>query len=358
MVNSADLMIPAGVRDKRAAKGLAIWLYAMCALVALMVTVGGATRLTDSGLSITQWDLIIGTLPPMSEEKWLSEFEKYQQIPEFERVNSSMDLEGFKTIYWWEWGHRNLGRFIGLAYLIPMLWFVFSGAVTSRPLKLQLGGIFLLICGQGAMGWYMVSSGLVDRVDVSQYRLAAHLGLAVIIFGLLFWLAMKFSLKQVGAVPEKGTRQTYRWWTIGIMVAVFAQIILGAFVAGLRAGKTYNTWPLMDGKFFPDGYFVGQADFLHAFETMAAVQFNHRLGAYVLVALAITFWLILRRAGADYGRRALLVTGAVFLQALLGIWTLLAAVPISLGLWHQLGALVVLIAVLFNLFRLTEPAAR
>ena len=358
MVNSADLVIPTGVRDKRAARSLSIWLYAMCALVALMVTVGGATRLTDSGLSITQWDLIIGTLPPMSEEKWLSEFEKYQQIPEFERINSSMDLEGFKTIYWWEWGHRNLGRFIGLAYLIPMLWFVFSGAVTSRPLKLQLGGIFLLICGQGAMGWYMVSSGLVDRVDVSQYRLAAHLGLAVIIFGLLFWLAMQFSLKRIGEAPEKGTRQNYRWWTVGLTVAVFAQIILGAFVAGLRAGKTYNTWPLMDGKFFPDGYFVGQADFLHAFETMAAVQFNHRLGAYVLVALSIIFWLVLRRAGADYGRRALLVTGAVFLQALLGIWTLLAAVPISLGLWHQLGALVVLIAVLFNLFRLTEPSAR
>ncbi len=348
MVTAADLMPYSGARDARAARQIAVWLFVMCGLVALMVTVGGATRLTDSGLSITQWDLIIGSLPPMGDKDWISEFEKYKQIPEYERVNRGMSLAEFKTIYWWEWGHRNLGRFIGLAFLLPAFWFVISGAANSARLKLKLAGVFLLICAQGTLGWYMVSSGLVDRVDVSQYRLAAHLGLAVLLFAIMFWMALRFGQPTDKQTPEKVSPKTCRLASLILLAAVFAQIILGAFVAGLRAGKTYTTWPLMDGRFFPEGYFLGEADFLHAFETMAAVQFNHRFGAYLVTAGAVVFWLYLRQAGASYGRRALLVVAAVFLQATLGIWTLVLAVPISLGLAHQLGALLVLMSVIYN----------
>lgn len=341
-----------GARDRSAAKKIALWLYVMCGLVALMVTVGGATRLTDSGLSITQWDLIIGTLPPMGEEGWMEEFEKYRQIPEYERVNKGMSLEEFKFIYWWEWGHRNLGRFIGLAFLFPLGFFIARGYVKETALKLKLIGTFLLICAQGALGWYMVSSGLVDRVDVSQYRLAAHLGLAVILFGMMLWMALRLDNPPDQSLADEGGRKRFQIVTMALGAAVFLQVILGAFVAGLRAGKAYTTWPLMNGEFFPSGYFIGKADFLHAFETMAAVQFNHRMGAYALLIFAVLYWRHMAKAGETFRKRAGLVFMAVFFQGLLGIWTVVTAVPISLGLLHQLGALVVLSAVLYNLHKL------
>lgn len=328
-------------------RAMALWLYAMCALVALMVTVGGATRLTDSGLSITQWDLVIGTLPPVSEEKWHSEFEKYRQIPEYERVNKGMSLEEFKTIYWWEWGHRNLGRFIGLAWLVPMFAFFGLGAVPGRRLKLALGGVFLLICAQGALGWYMVASGLVDRVDVSQYRLAAHLGLAVILFCLMLWLAFNLSLT---GRHEGAGRAALRRGSLIFAGATFVQVILGAFVAGLRAGKTYNTWPMMDGRFLPEGYW-NHHGLMSLFETHAAVQFNHRLGAYLLIALAAGLWVWWRKADEGAGKYGLLLLAVISLQALLGIWTVVAAVPVSLGLLHQLGALCVLATALYIAWR-------
>ncbi|MBD0427703.1 heme A synthase [Aquisalinus flavus] len=347
-----------GAHDQRTARRMAIWLYVMCGLVAAIVTVGGATRLTDSGLSITEWDVIMGAFPPIGEQAWMEEFEKYRQIPEYQRVNKGMSLEEFKTIYWWEWGHRNLGRFIGMAYLIPWLVFLFSGAMKTTALKVKTGAGIVLIGLQGALGWYMVSSGLVDRVDVSQYRLAAHLGLAFCIFGYFLWLAFNLSLhSRAGEVS--GERQKFWLATVLFGALMGLQILLGALVAGLRAGKAYTSWPLMNGEFFPSGYFSANPGFHDLFETMAAVQFNHRIGAYLVFAAAIALWLSMARAGKPFRKRAGLIVMGVFFQMLLGIWTIVAAVPVSVALLHQLGALVLIAAVLYNAFHLkASPMAQ
>jgi len=341
-----------GAASHRAARRMALWLFFMCALVAAMVIVGGATRLTDSGLSITEWRPVTGVVPPLTEAGWLEELEKYRQIPEYREVNYGMSLADFKFIYWWEWGHRLLGRAIGLAFFIPMAFFIATGQA-RRPLSWKLAGLFLLGGLQGALGWYMVQSGLSERVDVSQYRLAAHLSLAVLLFALMFWLALDlWPARRIGrdAAP-KGLR-------IGaalLAAGVFAQMTLGAFVAGLRAGRTFNTWPLMDGKFFPDGYFAGTPGLNDLFETAAAVQFNHRIGAYLLAAGAVWFAIAARRTGAV--SRALWVLAAVVGQMLLGVWTVLAATPIALGLAHQGGALIVLATALYAAHGLTSARA-
>ncbi len=322
---------------KYAARPVAIWLFFMCALVALMVIVGGATRLTDSGLSIVEWRPVTGAFPPISEAAWLAEFEKYKTIPEYEQVNWGMALADFKVIYWWEWGHRLLGRLIGIAFLIPLMWFAATKRI-DRSLGVKLVGIFLLGGAQGALGWWMVSSGLSERVDVSQYRLAAHLSLAVLLFGLMFWLALDL----VGA--RKEARHRLAPFAVAFAIGVYLQMILGAFVAGLRAGRTFNTWPLMGGEFFPGGYFAGAPRWQDLFETAAAVQFNHRIGAYLLAAA--TLWLVLAARGAVLKRRAQFLFAAVMLQIALGVWTVLAATPIALGLAHQAGALIVFAAAL------------
>ena len=318
---------------------IALWLFFMCGLVAAMVIVGGATRLTDSGLSIVEWRPVTGAIPPMSEADWLSEFEKYKTIPEYAEVNFGMSLAEFKQIYWWEWGHRLLGRVIGFAFLLPLIFFVVTKQVTRR-LSYKLAGLFVLGGMQGALGWWMVSSGLSERVDVSQYRLAAHLSLAVLLFAAMFWLALDLWPQKKIAAPEK-----FRLGAFALAGGVFAQMVLGAFVAGLRAGRTFNTWPLMDGKFFPDGYFHASPAFHDLFETMAAVQFNHRIGAYLLAAGAVWFYLAARKV--EYEPRARLVLAAIGLQIVLGIWTVLAATPIALGLLHQAGALIVLATALY-----------
>ncbi len=318
---------------------VALWLFVMCGLVAAMVIVGGATRLTDSGLSIVEWRPVTGAIPPMSEADWLSEFEKYKTIPEYEEVNFGMSLAEFKQIYWWEWGHRLLGRVIGFAFLLPLIFFAATRQLT-RDLSIKLAGLFVLGGMQGALGWWMVSSGLADRVDVSQYRLAAHLSLAVLLFAAMFWLALDLWPQKKIAAPEK-----FRIGALALAGGVFAQMVLGAFVAGLRAGRTFNTWPLMDGKFFPDGYFNTPATFHDLFETMAAVQFNHRIGAYLLAGAAVWFYLAARKA--RYEARARLVLAAVGLQIVLGVWTVLAATPVALGLLHQAGALIVIASALY-----------
>ena len=328
-----------GAASPQSARRIAIWLFVMCGLVAAMVIVGGATRLTDSGLSITEWRPVTGAVPPLSETAWLEEFEKYKTIPEYELVNFGMSLEEFKVIYWWEWGHRFIGRVIGLAFLFPLLFFV-ATRQTTKPLAIKLFGLFVLGGLQGALGWYMVQSGLADRIDVSQYRLAAHLSLAIILFGLLYWLALDLWPAAKSAVSRK--------LSIGariLCIGVFAQILLGAFVAGLRGGRTFNTWPLMDGRFFPEGYFDGAPGLNDLFETIAAAQFNHRIGAYLVAGGAAWFWAVSR--GSAIESRARLVLAAVGLQVVLGIWTVLAATPISLGLAHQAGALVVFSAALY-----------
>ena len=327
-----------------------LWLIAMAVLIAVMVCVGGATRLTDSGLSITEWDLVMGALPPMSASDWEAAFALYREIPEYQRVNAGMTLGEFKTIYWWEWGHRNLGRFIGLAFLLPLAWFSVTGRVRGR-LRLALWGLFALVCLQGAIGWYMVASGLSERVDVSQYRLALHLGTALVLFSLVVWTILSLGAGR-GRAAATGLA---RWAWAGLILA-FGQVTLGAFVAGLRAGATFNTWPLMDGRFVPEGYFGEPASALDPFERIAAVQFNHRIGAYVLLAFAVLFaWRAWRAGAARYGTVPLAAVGA---QAMLGIWTLIAAVPLSLGIAHQAGALVVLTAFLWSAFALSPAPLR
>lgn len=329
-----------GAVSQVAARRIAIWLLFMCALVAAMVVVGGATRLTDSGLSITEWRPVTGAIPPMSEAAWLDEFEKYKTIPEYQEVNYGMSLESFKEIYWWEWGHRFLGRFIGLAFFVPFVFFLVTKQV-SRPLAIKLGALFILGGLQGALGWWMVSSGLADRVDVSQYRLAAHLSLAVALFGAMFWLVLDL---WPSAKVEVSKRMM--WISVALAGGVFLQMMLGAFVAGLRAGRTYNTWPLMDGAFFPAGYFSGAPGFNDLFESIAAVQFNHRLGAYLLTGAVVWFYVTVRKTLLE--SRARLLLAAVGLQVVLGIWTLLAATPITLGLAHQAGALFVFAVALYT----------
>ena len=328
------------------------WLAACAVLIAVMVCVGGATRLTDSGLSITQWDLVMGALPPMSSADWEAAFALYREIPEYHRVNAGMGLEEFKTIYWWEWGHRNLGRTIGLVVLLPLAWFSLRGVVRGG-LRWRLWGLFALVCLQGAIGWYMVASGLSERVDVSQYRLALHLGTALVLFCLVIWQLLALT-RPAGAAARAGpgTRSLGGWALAGLALA-FGQVTLGAFVAGLRAGATYNTWPLMDGRFVPEGYFGDAARVSDAFERVAAVQFNHRIGAYVLLAFACAFaWRAARAGTARHGAVAL---AAVAGQAMLGIWTLLAAVPLWLGVAHQAGALVVLSAFVWSAYALWAP---
>ncbi|MEQ8178910.1 MAG: COX15/CtaA family protein [Amphiplicatus sp.] len=324
---------------------VAVWLFLMCALVALMVVVGGATRLTDSGLSITEWRPVTGAIPPLSEADWHSEFEKYRQIPEYRLVNKGMSLNEFKEIYWWEWGHRFLGRLLGVAFLLPLIFFAATGRIDQK-LGARLLAIFALGGAQGALGWYMVSSGLSDRVDVSQYRLAAHLALAVMLLALMFWIALDLQKP-----PAKAKRPRLFHGALALAGAVYAQMILGAFVAGLRAGRTYNTWPLMDGEFFPRTYFGAPPRFADLFEQIAAVQFNHRIGAYLVAAGAVWFFVAAR--GSVVRDSARLVLVAILAQIGLGVWTLLAATPIALGLLHQAGALGVLLATLYAAHGLT-----
>ncbi|MEZ5924959.1 MAG: COX15/CtaA family protein [Hyphomicrobiaceae bacterium] len=322
-----------------------VWLWIIALLVLAMAVVGAATRLTDSGLSITEWQPLLGAVPPLSEADWLAAFQKYQAIPEYQRVNLGMTLEEFKPIFWWEWSHRFLGRFIGLAVAGPFLFFWLKGWL-SRTLALRLLGLFLLGGLQGAAGWYMVRSGLVDRVDVSQYRLALHLTLAALIFAWTVWLALGIGRAE-GAAASAGVR----WSAIGLVVLLFLQIAAGAFVAGLDAGLSHNTWPLMDGQLVPDGLLVMSPWFVNLFDNVMTVQFDHRMLAY-LVALWITVMAIRSWHGdaASAGSASLLVL-AVLAQIALGVWTLLSMVPISLGLAHQAGAFVLLGLAVWHLRR-------
>jgi cytochrome c oxidase assembly protein subunit 15 len=343
-------------------RAVRIWLLLVAALVLCMVVVGGATRLTDSGLSITEWQPILGAIPPLSEADWLSAFEKYKTIPEYAIVNSGMSLSQFKFIYWWEWTHRFLGRFIGFAFALPLvgLWL----ARMLRPgFALKLLGVLALGGLQGAIGWYMVMSGLVDRVDVSQYRLALHLLTAFGILALLVWLAL-----DVGPPPDRMRTPTLpRSALCGarlLFVLVLLQAGLGALVAGLKAGLTYNTWPLMDGRFVPDGLGTLSPWYVNVFENITAVQFDHRMVAYAVAAVALWQVVSLARAGTDEctDERAVgsagLLAAAVLAQIALGIWTLVHGVPLALGLAHQAGAAIVVATATLNLHVVTRATAR
>jgi cytochrome c oxidase assembly protein subunit 15 len=319
-----------------------LWLLVVAALIFAMVSLGGATRLTGSGLSITEWQPIMGAVPPLSEAAWLEAFEKYKQIPQYELVNRGMSLGAFKLIYWWEWTHRFLGRLIGVAFLVPFLCFLAIGRL-SRPLRWQLGGIFVLGGLQAFIGWYMVSSGLAERISVSQYRLALHMTLAVALFGAVLWVAL--SLGRTGTVRASAVRfGRLEAAAAGIAGLVLLQVAAGAFVAGLKAGSGWNTWPLMDGALIPRGLGAMSPWWLNPFENALTAQFNHRLIAYAIAAAVLWHLWSLHGAGvaSPQRRSAAILAGAVLAQAGLGIWTLLAHVPIPLALLHQAGAVALL----------------
>jgi heme a synthase len=299
-----------------------VWLYAIAALVLLMVVVGGITRLTGSGLSITSWKPISGVLPPLSTADWEAEFAAYRQIPQYEVYNSWMGLEDFKSIFWWEWIHRFLGRVIGVAFAVPFLVFLVQKRF-DWSLAAPLAGLFLLGGFQGFLGWWMVSSGLSELTSVSQYRLAAHLTAAALLFIALIYLARRLT-------PRSTVAAGPRWPIVLLLVLLLVQIAAGAFVAGLDAGLNYNTWPLMDGALIPSGLDALQPLWRNLFENSLTVQFVHRGIAYLILAQVL--FMLVARMGQGWLPR---IAGLVLLQVALGVATLLSAVPVSLALGHQ-----------------------
>ena len=321
-------------------RAVRLWLYAVAALVMAMVLVGGATRLTESGLSITEWKPVMGVVPPLSQNAWQAAFEKYQAIPQYREMNRGMTLGAFKTIYWWEWAHRLLGRVIGVAFLLPFLFFLWRGWVVPS-LRPRLWFIFGLGAVQGGVGWWMVASGLADRIEVSQYRLATHLVLACVIYVALIWTAQRLGERPAAPLPSR-----IRLSAFGLLILVLVQIYLGALVAGLRAGYIYNTWPLIDGALVPDAarLFLDTPAWRNVFENTLTAQFDHRMVAYAIFIGALLHAFDVARTvkqGWVVTSASVLVL-AVTLQAVLGIATLLLRVPISLALAHQAMAMLVL----------------
>jgi heme a synthase len=314
------------------------WLYVVCGLIFVMVLVGGATRLTDSGLSITEWQPVMGAIPPLTASDWATAFAKYQQTPEYQLINRGMTLSAFKTIFWWEWTHRFLGRLIGIAVAAPLAYFWISGRLEDH-LKPRLLLLFALGGMQGATGWWMVASGLVERTDVSQYRLAIHLTLACIILAYALWLARALAPHRAASASRK-----LRLLAPAISMLLLAQIFLGGLVAGLDAGLAFNDWPLMDGAVIPHDMGILQPAWRNIFENPKMAQFLHRNGGYlVLVAVALQFWLT-RKWDPEraHSRRAALLVGLILVQAAIGVVTLVHAVPIAWALLHQAGALAAL----------------
>jgi cytochrome c oxidase assembly protein subunit 15 len=350
-VTDAETVTAADLRAVR------MWLVVVAAMIVAMVLVGGATRLTESGLSIVEWKPVTGAIPPLTAQAWNEAFEAYKAIPQYQQVNRGMTLDEFKTIFWWEWSHRLLGRVIGAAFLLPFLVFLWRGTLPDK-LKGRLWLIFALGALQGAVGWWMVASGLSVRTEVSQYRLAVHLMLALAIYALIIWTLLR--LRAVRA-HDVAAPAALRWTVNAIAMIVALQLYFGALVAGLRAGRAFNTWPDIDGSFIPSAarLFFEQPWWRNFFDNVLTVQFTHRMLAYVLLALTLAHLAhaIQARAGATVVRRAALILLATVLQAVLGILTLLNGVPIDLALAHQAGAVVVLTLVLMHAEAVSRSAA-
>src|SRR5258707_5205840 len=306
------------------------WLLSVAALIAIMVLVGGATRLTTSGLSIVEWKPVTGALPPLTEAQWTRAFEGYKTIPQYRELNAGMSLSEFKTIFWWEWSHRLLGRVIGAVYLLPFLFFLWRGMLGSE-LKRRLWLIFGLGALQGAVGWWMVASGLSQRVEVSQYRLATHLVLALLIFAAIVW-----TLRRLTERPPAIANARLKITSVALVVLTFLQLYFGALVAGLRAGRIYNTWPDIDGAFIPSAarLFFEEPWWRNLFDNTLTVQFEHRMTAYALLVLALLHAIdaVRSRAGTAVITGAWWLVAAVILQAMLGVLTLLNQVPIDVAL--------------------------
>lgn len=344
---------PSAPAHRRAVR---LWLLAVAALMVVTVVVGGATRLTESGLSIVEWRPVTGVLPPLDAASWQAEFDKYKAIPQYRERNAGMSLDAFKTIYWWEWTHRMLARLVGAAFLLPLLFFLWRGAL-DPPLRTRLWVIFGFGAALGAVGWWMVASGLAEGVRVSQYRLAFHLTLACAIFAAILWTAQGLLPRAPVAAPAR-----IRAGALTLLALVLLQIYLGALVSGLRAGLIYNTWPLIDGALVPDGarLFFEVPLWRNFFENTLTVQFDHRIVAYAL-------WLVAMLHAADVARTlrggaaltgALALASAVTLQAALGIAAVLHQAPLSLALLHQAGTILVLAIAVVHAEPLERRSAR
>ncbi|WP_309646099.1 COX15/CtaA family protein [Phenylobacterium sp.] len=331
---------------------VAAWLFVVAALVLAMVVVGGATRLTDSGLSITEWKPVTGAIPPLSDEDWAAEFALYKQIPQYQQLNQGMSLAAFQSIYWWEWGHRFLGRLVGVVFALPFAWFLIRRELPKR-LIWRCAGLFALGGLQGAVGWWMVASGLTERVSVAPERLTIHLGLAFALLGALVWTALDaWNGSPRQTLPGPWTRRA-----AALIGLIYLQILLGALVAGNDAGLVYNDWPLMNGALIPKDY-AGDGLWATLAHTQGAVQLHHRLAAYLLVgvgvALALGAWRS-RYLTDDARVIALAISASIGLQAVLGVATLMLGVPIWLGIAHQvMAALVLALAVSFA-WRVRRP---
>ncbi len=328
---------------------IAGWLFLCCAFIAVMVLIGGATRLTHSGLSMVEWKPVTGLLPPLNESEWQSAFSKYQQYPEFKKINSTMTLAEFQSIFWFEYIHRVWGRVIGLVFFLPFVFFLFKGYI-SQKLFPKLLGMLLLGALQGGLGWFMVKSGLVDRPDVSHYRLAAHLLLAFLIYGYIFWVALDLIYPRRSRICLVGPTRTASA-LLGLMLIT---VISGAFVAGLDAGFSYNTFPLMAGLLFPPDLFLMQPWLRNFFENAVTVQFTHRVLAIVLFLAIASLWLNLFRRPMPLTVRnaSHLVFAAALIQLALGIMTLLLVVPLPLAVAHQGGALLLFTTLIWLRHRL------
>ena len=310
---------------------LKIWLFLLLGLVILIILVGGLTRLTDSGLSITTWELFVGLVPPLSNEKWMNYFELYKTIPEFSEQNFNMTLNEFKVIFWWEWAHRFLGRLIGIGFLIPLIYFSYK----IRPIRLlNLYFIFSLICFQGFIGWYMVKSGLVDRVDVSHIRLSIHLVIAFLILSLIFWHYLKINKK------NNISKKINPLIPFSFLILIYFQISIGAFVSGMDAGKIYNSWPLMGNTYFPDDNNFDNLFNISAFNDPSLVQFIHRNLAYLIgIYYLIIFYKIYRQKIYDLYKSISILGFFIVLQIILGILTILYGAQIYIASMHQISSI-------------------
>ena len=330
------------IENKKIKKYLSFWLASMFWVIALMIVVGGLTRLTDSGLSITKWQLFSGIMPPMNDLEWIEYFNLYKKIPEYQLQNYEMTMLEFKVIFWWEWGHRFLGRLIGLGFIIPLIYFSFK---VNFKYLLNYYFIFLLICLQGFIGWYMVSSGLVDRIDVSHYRLSVHLLLAFIILSLIFWNYLK--LKDF----KSNNIKLSSFLTVVFVVLIFCQIVIGAFVSGMDAGKIYNSWPLMGSTYFPDDNYFKNLLSINAFNDPSLVQFMHRNLAYlILLSYLIILYRTYQKKIKELYLSINLIGFFLLLQIILGILTLLYGAQIFIASMHQISSIFLVSSCIYLLF--------
>jgi len=339
----------------QADRAVGIWLFCIAALIAMMVVVGGLTRLTGSGLSITEWQPVTGVIPPLSQADWQAEFAKYQGTPQYELLNRGMGLAAFKDIYLWEWTHRLLGRFLGFVFLVPFLAFLWQRRIDGR-IASRLGVIFLLGAAQGALGWWMVQSGLTDgRVLVSQYRLAAHLGLATILFGYVFWTALEIAgAPRVARPVTAGNRIA----AFGLAGLVFVQMLLGAFMAGIHAGLAFNTWPSYAGRWVPLGLFNLSPWWRNHFENHAMVHFQHRMVGYlVAIVAAVLFWR-LKNAGRSARIASIHVAALLALQITFGVVTVVTSVALAPAALHQICALALFASALWWAYTITPQEPR